>query len=174
MKVLADIECNLKWLRAVFHDAYSICIALKLRIHEPRLTGWPDDCWYHETASNQNVLTSYCKDGPQIIHMDFLYFVLAWLLSSCAFCDTCTHTIQCFYNGTREASASNATLRDMGKIDSYQTTITHNKCEPHAYLWVYTLVHWGRHIPDHIFKWISWMKIYEFRLQFHWSLFLRV
>ena len=32
----------------------------------------------------------------------------------------------------------------------------------------------GRHFPDDIFKWIgfSWIKMYEFRLTFHWSLFL--
>ena len=30
-----------------------------------------------------------------------------------------------------------------------------------------------RHFPDDIFKCIFWIKIYEFRLRFHWSLFLR-
>ena len=37
------------------------------------------------------------------------------------------------------------------------------------------LTHWqnGRYFPDDIFKCILWMKIYEFRLGFHWSLFLR-
>ena len=29
----------------------------------------------------------------------------------------------------------------------------------------------GRHFPDDIFKWIFLMKIYEFRLTYHWSLF---
>ena len=32
----------------------------------------------------------------------------------------------------------------------------------------------GHYFPDDIFKCISWMKIYEFLLRFHWSLFLRV
>ena len=32
----------------------------------------------------------------------------------------------------------------------------------------------GCHFPDNIFKWISWMKMYEFRLTFHWIFFLRV
>ena len=32
----------------------------------------------------------------------------------------------------------------------------------------------GLHFPDEIFKWIFCNKIYEFRLKFHWSLFLSV
>ena len=32
----------------------------------------------------------------------------------------------------------------------------------------------GRHFPDDIFKCIFFMKMYEFRLRFHWSLFLGV
>ena len=32
----------------------------------------------------------------------------------------------------------------------------------------------GRHFPDDTFKCIYLMKIYKLRLQFHWSLFLRV
>ena len=32
----------------------------------------------------------------------------------------------------------------------------------------------GRHFADDIFSAFSWMKIFEFRLEFHWSLFLRV
>ena len=32
----------------------------------------------------------------------------------------------------------------------------------------------GLHFPEDIFKCISWLKIYEFRLRFHWSVFLRV
>ena len=32
----------------------------------------------------------------------------------------------------------------------------------------------GRHFPDDIFKCISWMKMFEFWLKSHWSLFLRV
>ena len=32
----------------------------------------------------------------------------------------------------------------------------------------------GRHFPDDIFKWIPWMEMNEFRLTFHWSLFLGV
>ena len=32
----------------------------------------------------------------------------------------------------------------------------------------------GRHLPDDIFKCIFLMKMYEFRLRFHWSLFLGV
>ena len=32
----------------------------------------------------------------------------------------------------------------------------------------------GRHFPDDIFKWISYMQMYEFRLTFHWSLLLGV
>ena len=32
----------------------------------------------------------------------------------------------------------------------------------------------GCHFPDDIFKCISWMKMYEFRLRFHWNLFLVV
>ena len=31
----------------------------------------------------------------------------------------------------------------------------------------------GRHFPDDIFKWISWMKMLEFRLRNNWNLFLR-
>ena len=31
-----------------------------------------------------------------------------------------------------------------------------------------------RYIPDDIFNQFSWMKMYGFRLRFHWSLFLRV
>ena len=31
----------------------------------------------------------------------------------------------------------------------------------------------GRHFPDEIFKGFSWMKMNEFRLRFHWNLFLR-
>ena len=41
------------------------------------------------------------------------------------------------------------------------------------------LTHWGRDIMDAIFQTtlsngFSWMKMYEFRLTFHWSLFLGV
>ena len=41
------------------------------------------------------------------------------------------------------------------------------------------LTHWGRDKMDAVFQTtfsngFSWMKIYEFRLSFHWSLFLRV
>ena len=32
----------------------------------------------------------------------------------------------------------------------------------------------GRHFTDDIFNAFSWMKMYDFRLRFHWSLFLRV
>ena len=32
----------------------------------------------------------------------------------------------------------------------------------------------GRHLPDDIFKCIFWMKMFQFRLRFPWSLFLRV
>ena len=32
----------------------------------------------------------------------------------------------------------------------------------------------GRHFADDMFKCIFWMKMFEFRLKFHWSLFLRV
>ena len=42
-----------------------------------------------------------------------------------------------------------------------------------------TLTHWGRDKKNAIFKTtfsnaFSWMKMYEFRLKFHWSLFLQV
>ena len=46
--------------------------------------------------------------------------------------------------------------------------------------WIhFILTHWGRHKMDAISQttfWsaFSWMKMYEFRLRFHWSLFLRV
>ena len=33
---------------------------------------------------------------------------------------------------------------------------------------------YGSHFPDDIFKCIFWMKIYEFRLRFHWNVSLRV
>ena len=32
----------------------------------------------------------------------------------------------------------------------------------------------GRHFADNLFKCTSWMKMYEFGLKFHWSLFLSV
>ena len=32
----------------------------------------------------------------------------------------------------------------------------------------------GRHFPDDFFKCFSWMKMYKFRLRFHWILFWRV
>ena len=45
--------------------------------------------------------------------------------------------------------------------------------------WVLLLTHWGRDKMDAISQTtfssvFSWMKMFEFRLQFHWSLFLRV
>ena len=45
-------------------------------------------------------------------------------------------------------------------------------------LWIYQLTHWGRGKMAAIFQTtfsnaFSWMKMYEFRLRFHWSLFLR-
>ena len=33
---------------------------------------------------------------------------------------------------------------------------------------------YGRHFPDDILNTFSWMEMYELRLRFHWSLFLRV
>ena len=45
--------------------------------------------------------------------------------------------------------------------------------------WVkFILTHWGRDKMDAIFQttfsnWYYWMKMYEFRLKFHWSLFLK-
>ena len=54
---------------------------------------------------------------------------------------------------------------------------------PHVY-WSIILGFWlfntlrprqdGRHFPDDIFKCIFWMKMYEFPLKFHWSLFPKV
>ena len=32
----------------------------------------------------------------------------------------------------------------------------------------------GRHFADDTFKWIFFMKMYGFRLKFHWNLFLRI
>ena len=32
----------------------------------------------------------------------------------------------------------------------------------------------GRHFPDYISNACSWIKMYEYRLRFHWSVFLRV
>ena len=59
-------------------------------------------------------------------------------------------------------------------------------CEKHnfshsEYKWCenHSLTHWGRDKMDAIFQMtvsngFSWMKMYEFRLKFHWSLFPRV
>ena len=45
--------------------------------------------------------------------------------------------------------------------------------------WLSSLTHWGRDKMAAIFQttfssWFSWMKMNEFRLIFHWSLFIRV
>ena len=47
------------------------------------------------------------------------------------------------------------------------------------YLWYQVLTHWGRDKMAAIFQTtfsngFSWMKMFEFRLKFHWNLFLRV
>ena len=44
---------------------------------------------------------------------------------------------------------------------------------------IYSLTHWGRDKMDTILQMtfsnaFSWMKMYEFLLKFHWSLFLRI
>ena len=46
-------------------------------------------------------------------------------------------------------------------------------------IWVKTLTHWGRDKMDAISQMtfssaFSWMKMFELKLKFHWSLFLRV
>ena len=46
-----------------------------------------------------------------------------------------------------------------------------NACQTIA-SWYSTL--WDRHFADDICKCISWMKMYEFRLKFHCSLYLRL
>ena len=72
------------------------------------------------------------------------------------------------------------------KILAKCTWVYLRKCSPCRVCWVdlaieigQTLTHWGRDIMDAIFQTtfsngFSWMKIYEFRLRFHWSLFLGV
>ena len=52
-------------------------------------------------------------------------------------------------------------------------------CWWHPLCDIISLIHWGRDKMDAIFQTtfssaFSWMKMYKFRLKFHWSLFLRV
>ena len=52
-------------------------------------------------------------------------------------------------------------------------------CEPSSLELVWYLTHWGRDKMAAIFQTtfsnaISWMKMFEFRLKFYWSLFLKV
>ena len=81
-----------------------------------------------------------------------------------------------------------------GSRESHTTPkLTHKHCAPINYVqWMLVikhtktyhdlrplLTHWGRDKMAAIFQTIfsnafSWMKMYEFRLKFHWSLFLRV
>ena len=49
-------------------------------------------------------------------------------------------------------------------ITTADTWHTFNTLRPRRY---------GRHFADDAFKCFSWMKMYEFRSRFHWSLFLR-
>ena len=85
--------------------------------------------------------------------------------------------------------ACELTLKDADKLDMYQIMTKHNKSKPHCLILstifgVDCLInpadaHWGRDKMDAIWQTtfsneFSWMKIYEFRLKFHWSLFLRV
>ena len=76
---------------------------------------------------------------------------------------------------TRERSLSTP---QPGKSQCLQTSIMRRHKVIH---WVYRFVktHWGRDIMAAIFQTtfsngFSWMKMFEFRLKFHWSLFLRV
>ena len=65
------------------------------------------------------------------------------------------------------------------KLEPFYFTLnyTHNLIAAGIHIW--DLTHWGRNKMDAIFQttsWnaFSWMKIYKFRLRFHWSLFPRV
>ena len=86
-----------------------------------------------------------------------------------------------------------STNASSGYTTSAQTLCDHRKNDfirimhfcPHHLEWSVTsvmdlrLTHWGRDKMAAIFQTtssnaFSWMKVYEFRLRFHWSLFLRV
>ena len=64
----------------------------------------------------------------------------------------------------------------MASVDSF--TVLHSFDSRH-FAWNSVLIHWGRDKMAAIFQttfWnaFSWMNMYEFRLKFHWNLFLRV
>ena len=67
------------------------------------------------------------------------------------------------------------------KLESYSVPPTSHQSISYAnneLLWVpmnrLRLRQNGRHFTDNTFNAFSWMKMYEFCLKFHWSLFLRV
>ena len=70
------------------------------------------------------------------------------------------------------------------QIQHYAHTCVHSKfnslwpCDITEYCWTWSLTHWGRDKMEAISQTtlsnpFSWMKIFEFWLKFHWSLFLR-
>ena len=78
-------------------------------------------------------------------------------------------------------SASETTLKDMGKWATwiYNKLIIKPQQNKAKQKCLYILTHWGRGKMAAISQTtssnaFSWMKVYEFRLRFHWSLFLRV
>ena len=68
----------------------------------------------------------------------------------------------------------------VGQLKTVFAQIQWVNSSPAGYVWLFsTLTHWGRDKMDAISQttfWsaFSWMKMFEFRLKFHWSLFLRV
>ena len=86
--------------------------------------------------------------------------------------DISTSILQSCFTGTGKShdypSVSKQSPKDVGKTRQHQTSITHVNLG--------CITHWGRDEIDAILQMtfsneFSWMKMYEFRLKFHWSLF---
>ena len=108
--------------------------------------------------------------------------------SCCHALSSCALNISCSFGQSAHSIESRCVVKIMDWsqiIDTYYLYQRWSRSLTYIYIYIYAslglseLTHWGRDKMDAISQTIfsstfSWMKTFEFRLKFHWSLFLRV
>ena len=83
------------------------------------------------------------------------------------------------YRGLERAAFSMVSIIQEGLYLSWNKPHRGMEAQRSTHWWTVWLTHWGRDKMDTISQTtfsnvFSWMKMYEFRLRFHWNLFLEV
>ena len=135
-----------------------------------------------------------CVSEFRITHHWFRWWLVAWLVSS-HYQNQCWNIVTCHSNlrnklqwnferssyiFIQENAFENVIWKTAAILSCPQCVEVLSMYHSMSYWQTYTqhLTHWGKDkmadISQTFSNVFSWMKIYEFRLTFHWSLFLRV